>query len=299
MDKKIKGLKFLYLNIRSLYQHHDKLFLNFGEYDLICLGETWLNQKIPDHSNSHRDFTLLRYDRLNEKRGGGLITYINIGKSAHIVPTYCVNNANLEQLCIEINVPNHRKLTVINTYRPPASNPSMAIELIHNCLQSYGNLQKREIVLMDDLDMNLLKPNIIGNKQLKELCKDFNSTQLITSPTRITQTTRTLLDVIITNMNFVKESGVLDYVISDHMPIYGIRKKERTHREYCYTEGRNMKNYMVDDFRSLIINDQRWLDYWIAGNVGEMWDIMQQIILDNLNVLLPKRCIHICTNNPG
>ena len=243
MDK-TKGLKFLYLNIRSLYRHYDELFLNFKDYDIICLGETWLNSKIPDNTITHSEYSLFRSDRSGEKRGGGLVTYIksNIGKFAQMVPKYCVNDENLEQIGIDINVPNHKKITVINSYRPPSGNPSKAIEIIHGCLQTCDNLQKREIIIMGDLNINMLKSNTTGEKLLKELCKDFNLSQLITNPTRITQTTRTLLDIIITNMNFVKESGVLDYVISDHLPVYVVCKKERTHKEYCYTEGRNMKN---------------------------------------------------------
>ena len=151
---------------------------------------------------------------------------------------------------------------------------------------------------MGDLNINYLKPNLIGCKLIKELCRDYNLTQLITEPTRITQATRTLLDLIITNMNFVQESGVLDYVISDHLPVFVIRKKQRILKEYVYTEVRNMKNYSAEDFCNLIHRDPRWLQYWTADTLTEMWEIMHAIIFDSLNSHLPKRRIRICVNNP-
>ena len=295
------GLKFLYLNIRSLYKHSDELFLNFGQFEIICLGETWLKPKSPDNCVSHADYTLFRLDRPGKKRGGGLVTYLksNIGKYAHVVPEYSIMNDNIEQLWIEIEMPNHKKMVLVNTYRPPSGNPTMAVEYVRNCLKSFDNLNKREIVIMGDFNINYLKPNLMGCKQIKELCRDFNLVQLINAPTRITSTTRTLVDMIITNMNFIKESGVYDYVISDHLPIYVIRKKVRTHKEYTCTEGRNMKNYNSEDFCNLIDKDPRWIQFWKVRKVTDMWEIMYRIILDSLNTLLPKRRIRIRTNDPA
>ena len=48
-----------------------------------------------------------------------------------------------------------------------------------------------------------------------------------------------------------------------------------------YTEVRNMKNYRIDIFRTLVSTDPRWLQYWESNSVTEMWDIMYNIILDS------------------
>ena len=80
--------------------------------------------------------------------------------------------------------------------------------------------------------------------------------------------------------------------------MYVIKKKERIRKEFSYTERRNMKRYNVDIFKNTIANDPHWLQYWSANSVTEMWDIMNEIILDSLNQILPKGRICICTNNP-
>ena len=53
----------------------------------------------------------------------------------------------------------------------------------------------------------------------------YNLSQTISEPTRITNTSRTLIDLCITNSpDKVKASGVLSIGISDHSPVYLIRK---------------------------------------------------------------------------
>ena len=99
-------------------------------------------------------------------------------------------------------------------------------------------------------------------------------------------------------MNFIKCCGVLNYVISDHLPVYVMRKQERSCKEYTYSVGRNMKNYKIEDFQLTIQRDKRWLQFWEADTVYTKWDTMYNIILDSLDHILPKRRIRICINIP-
>ena len=296
----IKGLKLMYLNIRSLYKHHDELFLNCCDFDMICIGETWLNRTIRDSCISHHNFTLFRQDRQGPKRGGGLAVYMkaNYGKYAHIVCNCSSSNNDLEQLWIEIDIPNHKKMLLVNTYRPPSGNAKNAMEQLRSTINRYGNISTRELVIMGDLNIDILSSISTNCKELKEFCKDFNLTQYIKEPTRITSKSRTILDVIMTNMNFVKESGVLDIIISDHLPVYIIKKKPRLTHKYVYTESRNLKSYNIETFYTKLIGDHRWLDFWDSLSVTSMWNILYRIILDSLNSILPKRRIRIKANNP-
>ena len=69
---------------------------------------------------------------------------------------------NIEQLWIEINIPNHKKMVMVNTYRPLTGNPTKATEYVQSCFKDYDNLNKREIIIMGDLNINLLKTNTLG-----------------------------------------------------------------------------------------------------------------------------------------
>ena len=59
------------------------------------------------------------------------------------------------------------------------------------------------------------------NTALGNFMFEMNLNQLIITPTRITDTSESLIDVIITSAShLVKESGVMDTIISDHLPVY-------------------------------------------------------------------------------
>ena len=51
-----KGQKLMHLNIHSLYKHYDELFLNCHHFNMILLGETWLNNSINDNVISYSNY---------------------------------------------------------------------------------------------------------------------------------------------------------------------------------------------------------------------------------------------------
>ena len=57
--------------------------------------------------------------------------------------------------------------------------------------------------------------------------KKFYLKQLIKTPTRITNKSKTLIDLIFTNVKSVKNSGVLSNIMSDHLPVFLIKKHTR------------------------------------------------------------------------
>jgi endonuclease/exonuclease/phosphatase family metal-dependent hydrolase len=57
-------------------------------------------------------------------------------------------------------------------------------------------------------------------KSLTEMMSDLNLKQIIESPTRITDISQSLIDVIlVSSPNTVRDSGVLNCTISDHLPV--------------------------------------------------------------------------------
>ena len=71
-----------------------------------------------------------------------------------------------------------------------------------------------------DLNCDILK-NSQESRVCANLCSSLNLTQLISTPTRVTPQSSTLIDVIMTtNTAFVAESGVMDNHINDHYLIF-------------------------------------------------------------------------------
>ena len=54
--------------------------------------------------------------------------------------------------------------------------------------------------------------------------------QVVTITTRNTDKTQSLLDLILTNAKYISSAGTLEHYISDHQPIFVIKKKGRDNR---------------------------------------------------------------------
>ena len=80
------------------------------------------------------------------------------------------------------------------------------------------------IFVLGDLNCNMLHDGP-DRKAFVEVSTELNLQQIIKNPTRITDTTQSLIDVIlVSNTASVLESGVLNSAISDHLPVYVILK---------------------------------------------------------------------------
>ena len=69
--------------------------------------------------------------------------------------------------------------------------------------------------IMRDLNCNLLNAECTETKSLTSFCEPFNLSQLIASPTRVTDSSSSLIDVILTSQaKQVIKAGVIDCSIT-------------------------------------------------------------------------------------
>ena len=84
------------------------------------------------------------------------------------------------------------------------------------------SVDKSNVILVGDFNMNLL-PTCIDGKAV-ELLTSLEITglhQIITSPTRVTRVTSSLIDHIYTNISkFKMHSGIIETDINDHFPVF-------------------------------------------------------------------------------
>jgi len=84
----------------------------------------------------------------------------------------------------------------------------------------------------------------------KEFFQTFSLTEIIKEPTRITCTSSSLLDHILTNSSEkISQQGIIDVGLSDHQLIYCTRKIKRTkHNKHNQIKVRSLKNYSPEIF---------------------------------------------------
>ena len=127
---------------------------------------------------------------------------------------------NIEAVCLEIIKPKTQPILLTTVYRPPSSNTNFMDDL-ENYLHILDG-QDKELILTGDLNCDLsLSVLQSHSRRLMDILELFQMKQVIADPTRITNNTASLLDIIATNRpEKVKESGVIHMGISDHSLMY-------------------------------------------------------------------------------
>ena len=102
----------------------------------------------------------------------------------------------------------------------------------------------KNIIVTTDLNCDMLKPRSLEAVALQDLCDSVNLTQLIKESTRMTETSSTLIEVIMTSsIALVERSGVLKSHISDHYLVYALLKLKVSKPPPSYVKVRSYKNY--------------------------------------------------------
>ena len=296
-----KGLRFVMLNVRSLWPNIEELKLNFVDFDIVGVCETWLNDSITNEMIDFPGFEIVRQDRCSNKRGGGLLLYV---KNKYV--EYCVKNENLstmssdlEQLWVTFQTPNARKLNVALIYRPPGSNLENSINELRHSVEDMTTNNNYENIIMGDFNINYKLRHTHPFKLIKELERDFGLRQLIGQDTRITARSSTLIDLILTDCENVFDSGVLNICISDHCAIYMVKKKTRLKYTRVETLCRSYKRYDKIEMQNSVEANVRRVEFWENENdIDMMWRILLQIIEDCANIHCPLTKIKIPDNSP-
>ena len=216
-DMICRNLNMCHINIRSLSRSKVKAIqCQLSHiYDIITLSETHLYQGVTDDLFELPGFhTIVRKDRPN--LGGGVAIYLkeNLGFKR----LFKYERADLEILWVQLNTV-EGKLVLGSVYRPPgaASTNQFWLELdaVLDIIKSDGY---KNIFLLGDFNADF---KTINGKKLIDLCNRQNLECLIGEPTRITSSSATILDQIITNVpNFVNNVKVLPPVsTNDHCTV--------------------------------------------------------------------------------
>ena len=93
---------------------------------------------------------------------------------------------------------NFKSFFICTAYRPPDTSLSCFETDFSETLTSALSFNK-PIYILGDLNCNVLDSNNPGQCALSNFCTCFNLTQMVDNPTRVTEHSRTLIDVILTS----------------------------------------------------------------------------------------------------
>ena len=98
-----------------------------------------------------------------------------------------------------------------------------------------------------DFSVQQKNANFLLKRRLRGITEAFDLKQLIMEPTRVTEYSETLIDLVFTNSHHkVVKSGVFDLGLSDHSLVYCVLKSGRPRVAPKTIEYRSYKNYNKD-----------------------------------------------------
>ena len=106
-------------------------------------------------------------------------------------------------------------------------NEATYVEGLRNMLTVMADTEK-EIVITGDMNFDLKQPNkSASTKRFINMTKEFSLRQIIDNFTRITEHSKTLIDLFFTSRPDLYVSGVIPVGFSDHSAIFAVRKLHR------------------------------------------------------------------------
>lgn len=112
-------------------------------------------------------------------------------------------------------------------------------------------------------------------------------TQLISKPTRTTQTSETLIDHIYSNNpDSISTSGTLSYGLSDHDMTYTVLKKNLPSKRKISFTFRNQLNLDGAWLKELLTASD-WADFYKAANPDVCWSLLILKFIQCINIVAP------------
>lgn len=226
------GLRVGYLNINSARNKTDDiasmLHNNGHNFHIVCIAESRLTDFIPDSDIMMTNYNIIRLDP-HSPRSTGLLLYcvnsLNYKRLLHL------ENHNVEYIWIEVYLKHHKPIIIGFLYR----NPSETTEF--NSMMDAVIFESKEVILLGDFNINLT----LSGTRWSHSYVPYGLEQIIDRPTRITDTTATLIDHIYVNTKSnIKDTCSVQTGCSDHSAICltwkkkGVKIPKPGHKEIVY-----------------------------------------------------------------
>ena len=125
--------------------------------------------------------------------------------------------------------------------------------------------------------------------RLVDFCNRFCLSNRINNPTRVTKTSKSLIDVLLTShVERHASSGSLHLGLSDHDLIFTVRKNENSRPKPRLIEFRSMKNFKLPDFLA-DLKRVPWSSAYTFDNADDVWAHWRALFKDVLDQHVPLK----------
>ena len=212
----------------------------------------------------------------------------------------CVFGNTCETLFVEIHKPN-KNLLIGVCYRPPGQPLHEFTGKLYDSLNLIDK-EKKDCIILGDFNTDLRK--VDSCNLVSEFLETFVSylfEPLINSPTRFTETSKSLIDNIFVNSTCGRLSGAIVCDISDHFPVFSFfdfpfkLKNKATYVDKRIINEDSIRTFLVKldevDFDTMF-----GLDALTSKDPNDVYDNFVNIVLDIYNVCFPYKKVRIKQN---
>ena len=127
------------------------------------------------------------------------------------------SSSRLELVWVSVQCGHNRSLIIGCGYRPPIYEGIRAdLEALELSVQKFLS-EGKQVILCGDLNCDLLRPNLPHVRPLISLINSVGMHQCVRQPTRIADSSSTLIDIVlVSDPSLVTECSSEDCIISDH-----------------------------------------------------------------------------------
>jgi exonuclease III len=284
-----KSLNICHINIRSLNPR--KLLAietSISDFcDIITLSETFLNESTDYLGLQLEGFKNIEHLNRKTGTGGGVAIFIKKNLICHRMLTYEIDD--LEAMWHELQV-NKNKILLCVCYRPPGSTVAFWDKL-NESLDMAKASGINDILLIGDLNSD---PQTFHGQKFINFCNNNNMHMNVHEPTRITATSSTILDQIVTSRPNLVTDVKIEPPIStnDHCTVTAsLNLKPKTDPPFQ----RLMWNYKKADIVGLknYLSQADWTSCFLSNDVNLVAQHWSEILLNGAREFIPNHMVLI------
>lgn len=241
---KHNGISLATLNTRSLYpkMHEVRHMMLTTNIDILVITETWLDDTI-NREVEVEGYTIARNDR--NRHGGGVLIYIKDGLEYQ--ERQDLQHPDVEAVWIETPKLLHASPTLIGGYyRAPNKDADYYNNTVN--MLSKAMAEDKEVLILGDFNWDYKFDETYATNPARYLEDLMEAKQLVENPTRISPTSSTTIDLIMTTSNDDHlYTAVCQTAMSDHYMPYTIIRGKKVTKQHKTCTSRCHKNLKTDD----------------------------------------------------
>lgn len=259
---------------------------------IVCCTETCITPEIDDVELFISGYNLIRCNS-NSRHTGGVVIYVRNDIKYDNV-NHCANIGNYWFSSVIVTLLGI-KIHLIVVYRSPGGSEAKFLDYF----EEYCNeiiLSGLFILIVGDFNIDLMKETTYS-KKIRKIVQDFGMKQLVNEPTRTTNSSSTLIDLIITNNFEISAKVFCTPKISDHDIIGVCINKLCKHNVKYENSIIKRRSWNVENTNKIseVIIQSRWA--YDSRDVNNVFKVFFDNIMYAIDLISPEKNCKVGNNN--